>query len=286
MSGTRQTHRMIPPPPIGSRLFLADVAVCSLPYTHTHLPLSPPEASPLSPHPPAHQPPSLREDAVAPGHVGANAGHIRALPRRGRSPLAPRREDGGDFHREDARLRGKACGLRRSLSGHSPADRSLPPSPPAQTEVWKVGGLEAWSRTRQPSAAAPTSISRYLPETQPPSLRQDAVAPGHVGANAGHIRALPRRAPRLPGDFHREDARLRGKACGLRRSLCGHSPADRSLPPSPPAQTEVWKVGGLETWSRTRQPSAAAPTSISRYLSETQPPSLRDLAADPLSVGG
>ena len=144
-------------------------------------------------------------------------------------------------------------------------------------EVWKVGGLEAWSRTRQPSAADPTSISRYLPETQPPSLRQDAIAPGHVGANAGHLRALPRRVPRLLwGDGQSTEARRRrgiftaktqGCAGGLAGSA-GRSAGIRPLTaPYRPRLPRKWKFGRLEVWR------------LGRARANHQPPTQRASAA-------
>ena len=89
----------------------------------------------------------FRKDAAAPGHLGANAGHVRALPRR-----VPR-------------LQGKPLGGR---------------------------GKETWRLVRGGSAAEARGGGWV-------GFREDAGAPGHIGANAGHIRALPRRVPRLQG---------------------------------------------------------------------------------------
>ena len=130
-------------------------------------------------------------------------GSLEAWMLGGLAAHAPSR--GGGFDRKDARLRGRACGLRRSLCGLRPLTAPYRPRLP-----------------RCPKALAWRG-----------SFREDAGAPGRVGANAGHIRALPRRAPRLPwGDCQ---ASCGAKAAGGRAKPGGGTPPPLSPGVSPPS---------------------------------------------------
>ena len=120
-------------------------------------------------------------------------GYLTDASLRKRSPRRPR-QGGSHCGGGAAKTQGGAGGLRAPPVAlrASPADRSLPPSPPA---LPKKNGRPPKKYRRLSLlglAADPPSVGGYLTETWPPSLREDAVAPGHV-------RALPRRVPRLCG---------------------------------------------------------------------------------------
>ena len=93
------------------------------------------------------------------------------------------------------------------------------------------------SETRRPplggSAADARRLSRRRKGRWRRRRREDAGAPGHVGANAGHIRALPRRVPRL--QLGRVPVLLRREGGGREGETRGRQPPPLSPGVSPPS---------------------------------------------------
>ena len=170
----------------------------------------------------------------------------------------------GGFDREDAKGAREVCGLTPVALRASPADRSLPPAPPALPKG--IGLQEA-------SAAKTARLSGRSTSAQPPSLRGPAADPPQVsrqvsegwrlmqGVSAANLprssfgsftsfesftsfpspRRAFRRGPPGPDGRRGETSKTQGCAGGLRAPPVAlrASPADRSLPPSPPALSVV-----------------------------------------------
>ena len=172
---------------------------------------------------------------------------------------------GGGFDRKDARLRGRACGLRRSLCGLTPADRSLPPSPPLASRAaqrrWHGGGVSAKTRVRRDASA-------LTPGTSVPSR---AERPGFCGGIATPLAVRRRRAggrnqgAGRPRRFRPALARRpsRTLASSRERSVSGHpSPARRLIHLASAADPPC--VGGRSSPARRpsrREGAAGAPFS-------------------------